>query len=40
MLGEIIAVAKATFTACLSAAGRLFKRLLGPAPAAAVAGVV
>ena len=31
MLGEIIAVAKSTFARCLSAAGRLFKRLLRPA---------
>jgi len=40
MLGEVIAVAKVTFTRCLSAAGRLFKRLLRPAPAPVVAGVV
>ena len=40
MLGEIIAVAKSTFTRCPSAAGRLFKRLLRPAPAAVAASVV
>ena len=40
MLGEIIAVAKSTFTRRLSAAGRLFKRLLRPAPATVVAGIV
>jgi len=40
MLGEIIAVAKSTFICCLSAAGRLFKRLLRPAPATVVAGIV
>ena len=40
MLGEIIAVAKSTFSRFLSAAGRLFKRLLRPAPATVVAGVV
>jgi transposase InsO family protein len=40
MLGEIIAVAKSTFICCLSAAGRLLKKLLRPAPATVVAGVV
>ena len=40
MLGEIIAVAKSPFICCLSAAGRLFKRLLRPAPATVVAGIV
>ena len=40
MLGRIIAVAKSTFTRCLSAARRLFKRLLRPAPATVVTGVV
>ncbi len=40
MLEEIIAVAKSTFTRCLTAAGRLFKRLLRPAPPTVAAGVV
>ena len=39
MLGEIIAVAKSTLTRCLSAAGRLFKRLLRPAPVTVAAGI-